>query len=136
VDQRKRNTDIRKSRICNEGGIGDLKNRFRVFLGRWSYESKLFAPSFELCAMLCNWRWKQSGDRLVPLHTQLANMDTYNAARFLFSEINNYLHVTGPTAEVATNGDTHHSDSPCSQHPADADAPREPPGHACRRRHV
>jgi len=85
VDQGEWNTDIRKSRIRNEWGIGDVKNRFRMFLGRWSYASMLIAPSFELCAMLCNLRWKHSGARLVPLHRQLANMDSYNAASCLFS---------------------------------------------------
>jgi len=85
VDRDAWNTDIRRSRIRNEWGIGDVKNRFRLFLGRWSYEPELFAPTFELCCMLCNWRWKQSGDRIVPLHRQLANLDDYNTARLLFS---------------------------------------------------
>jgi len=56
VDQGELNTDIRQSSIRNEWGVRDVKSRFRVFLGRWSYGSELFAPSFELCAMLCNWR--------------------------------------------------------------------------------
>jgi len=94
VHQEEWNTDVRNSRICNERGIGDVKNRFRVFLGGCSYRSELLAPSFELCAMLCNWRLTQSGDRVVPLHRQLANMDDYNATRLLFSSTTVYLQVT------------------------------------------
>jgi len=85
VDRDAWNTDIRRSRIRNEWGIGDVKNRFRLFLGRWSYEPELLAPTFELCCMLCNWPWKQSGERIVPLHHQLANLDDYSTARLLFS---------------------------------------------------
>ena len=94
MDQGEWNTDIRTSRIRNEWGNGDEKNRFRVFLGLWSYWSEIFARSVELCAMLCNWRWKHSGARQVPLHRQLANMDSYNAARLLYSKRTVYLQVT------------------------------------------
>jgi len=50
------NTDVRKSRFCNDWGIDDVKNRFRVLLGRWLHGSEFLAHSFELCAMLCHWR--------------------------------------------------------------------------------
>jgi len=52
VDQGEWNPNIRKSRIRNEWGIWDVKNRSLVSLGRWSYGSELFASFFELCAML------------------------------------------------------------------------------------
>jgi len=85
VDPAQWNTEIRRSRILHEWRIGDVKNLFRVFLGLRSFEPEFFAPTFDLCCMLCNWRWKRGDNRLVPLHRQLENLDAYNTARFLFS---------------------------------------------------
>lgn len=61
------NRDIHIQRIFNEWVIGALKNRFRLFFGRWPLEKYLRPMMFESACILCNKRWRQTGAFLVPL---------------------------------------------------------------------
>ena len=65
------NRDIRRQRVCNEWGIGLIKNRYRLFLGRWPFSPDLFPMCFETAAMISNWRWKRRGSTPVPLTRRL-----------------------------------------------------------------
>lgn len=60
------NRYIRSQRMVNEWGIGYINNRYRVFLGKWSFEKDLFPIAYTTVAMLSNWQFRRRGYALQP----------------------------------------------------------------------
>jgi DDE superfamily endonuclease len=65
------NQMIRKQRMINEWGVGYIRNRHRMFLGRWPYDDHLFPICYESCVMLAYWRFDRRGEALQTLTTYL-----------------------------------------------------------------
>lgn len=59
--RKKRNSGIRGSRMVNEWAMGYVNNRYRMFLGRWSFSPELYSIAFETVCMMANWRFDLRG---------------------------------------------------------------------------
>lgn len=71
------NKDIRRQRIRNEWSIGLVKNRFRIFLGRWPFEDTWFPIIFTVASHLVNLRIRRSGTPPVPMERMLERLQLY-----------------------------------------------------------
>jgi DDE superfamily endonuclease len=57
------NRDMRKQRILNEWVIGAVNNRWRLFLGRWSFDEDLSPVLMKLESFSCNGTGNEIIDR-------------------------------------------------------------------------
>lgn len=79
------NRDIRGQRISNEWGVGAISNKWRIFLGRWTFLPEMWPVCYEIAAMLLNWTWRPNCP-LVPLERRLRRVEQYEQDDFGFIE--------------------------------------------------
>lgn len=48
------NRSIQGVRMTNEWAVVFITNSYRVFLGRWPFDTALFSPAFDSCALMAN----------------------------------------------------------------------------------